>query len=155
MRNERKCCPRIVADMAFSTLKGIRDNFSCTSATQGTYPVSLLKPSISTMFWTAKINRSRAISSLFLITIITFSTFPYVVKWGWMGVDLARINSLARVSSSAIALIAPDIYSFKAGWRDWKTGVLYFLRRTNISAGYTCRTYSIVCMATSTMILSI
>ena len=59
-----------------------------------------------------------------------------------------------RVISSLTALTAPEVYSFRAGWRDWKTGVLYFFRRTKSSAGYTWRTYSMVWTATSTEGLS-
>lgn len=62
------------------------------------------------------------------------------------------LNShLTYASSSPIALTAPEIYSFSDGCRDWKTAVSNFFRLTNMSAGYICRTYRMVWMATSTM----
>lgn len=41
--------------------------------------VSLLKPSMSSVLWTAKMNRSSGCSSASLMTTMTLSTLPYMI----------------------------------------------------------------------------
>jgi hypothetical protein len=114
----------------------------------GAHGSSFWYGSMSSMVRIENTKRSSATSARSLITSTTLSTFPY---FGRLSRAHAQFTTgRTRRTSARMARTAPATYWFSAGWRDCHTGVSYFFRRTNKSAGYTPRTYRIVWIATST-----